>query len=197
MAFMLNSHSMTDNIEFLYTAFSTKLKSFILSKVKDQALADDLLQEVFIKVHTRIDTLNDSEKVQGWIFQIARNLILDHFKKTKKEIPFTDQVELTAEVVEDNEMAEALKDMVKMMDTMPAEYCEALCMADLGGMNLQAYADQAGISYTLAKTRVFRARKMLKDMLMKCCHYQFDIYGTVTAIHPTGCCSCNEHNSCN
>jgi RNA polymerase sigma-70 factor, ECF subfamily len=187
---------MSENIETLYTALSAKLRAFIKSKVKDDVLADDLLQEVFIKVHTRIDSLKEVEKVQGWIYRIAHNLILDHFKKGKKEVPLTDQSEPADEEASGEVMAEALQDMVKMMDNMPPEYCEALCLAELGNMSLQAYADQAGISYTLAKTRVFRARNMLKDMLMKCCHYQFDVYGTVTAIHPAECCCCCEEKDC-
>jgi RNA polymerase sigma-70 factor, ECF subfamily len=181
---------MNDNIESLWEAFSIKVRSFILSKVKDEAQADDLLQEVFIRVHTRIDTLNDTDKVQGWIYQIARNLVYDHFKKQKKEIPLHDNTEMVEEENMDEVMTEALQDMAKMMDSLPPEFCEALCLADLGGMSIQAYANQAGISYTLAKTRVFRARRMLKDMLMKCCHYQFDVYGTITDIHPANCCCC-------
>jgi RNA polymerase sigma-70 factor, ECF subfamily len=181
---------MNENIESLWRLFSAKIRTFILSKVKDEALADDLLQEVFIRVHTRIDTLKDADKVQGWIYQIARNLVYDYFKKQKKEIPLPDHTEMLVEETADEVMNEALQDMAKMMDNMPPEFCEALCLSDLGGMSLQAYADQAGISYTLAKTRVFRARRMLKDMLMKCCHYQFDVYGTVTDILPASCCCC-------
>jgi len=183
---------MNNNIELLWKTFSEKVRSFILSKVKDEALADDLLQEVFIRVHTRIDTLRQADKVQGWIYQIARNLVYDHFKKQKKETALPENAEFVEEETPDEVMTEALQDMAKMMDTMPPEYCDALCLSDLGGMSLQAYADRAGISYTLAKTRVFRARRMLKDMLMKCCHYQFDVYGTVTDIHPLDCCCCSE-----
>jgi len=187
---------MSENIETLYKTFSAGIKSFILAKVKDEAVADDLMQEVFIRVHTRIATLKDSEKVQGWIYQIARNLMLDHFKKPRKEVPLTEQMVVVNEEAPADEMAEALRDMVKMMDHMPPDYCEALCLSELGGLSLQAYADQVGISYTLAKTRVFRARKMLKDMLMQCCHYQFDVYGTVTAIHPPECCCCCKEIPC-
>jgi len=84
--------------------------------------------------------------------------------------------------------------VAKMMDNLPQKYCEALCLTELGAMSQKAYAENAGISYSGAKARVQRAKKMLKDMLMKCCHYQFDKYGTVIGIYPADCCCCtNEH----
>jgi RNA polymerase sigma-70 factor, ECF subfamily len=54
------------------------------------------------------------------------------------------------------------------------------------------YAKKTGISYSGAKSRVQRAKIKLKDLLMKCCHYQFDKYGTVIGIYPAGCCCCTE-----
>jgi RNA polymerase sigma-70 factor (ECF subfamily) len=63
-------------------------------------------------------------------------------------------------------------------------------MTELGGMSQKAYAEKIGISYSVAKARVQRAKIMLKDMLMKCCHYQFDKYGTVIGIYPVNCCCC-------
>ena len=54
------------------------------------------------------------------------------------------------------------------------------------------YAVKAGISYSGAKSRVQRARIMLKDMLMQCCHYQFDKYGTVFDIQQKCRCCCDK-----
>ena len=59
-------------------------------------------------------------------------------------------------------------------------------------MSQKAYAKKIGISYTAARARVQRARKALKDMLMNCCHYQFDKYGTVFDKYPTNCCCCQN-----
>jgi RNA polymerase sigma-70 factor (ECF subfamily) len=93
---------------------------------------------------------------------------------------------------DDQLMVEMLADMVQIMDEMPSEYCDVLCRTELEGMSHKDYAERVGISATAAKTRAFRARIMLKDMLMKCCHYQFDKYGTVIDIHPAECCCCGH-----
>ncbi|MRS02851.1 RNA polymerase sigma factor SigZ, partial [bacterium] len=169
-----------------------RLRAFTMSKVNDKAVTDDILQELFIKIHSNIDKVRDETKIQSWIFQICRNLITDHFRNNEREMKGAG--ELIREDAEESEemMTEALEDMVKMMGNLPPEYCEALCLTELGKMNQKEYAEKSGISYSGAKSRIQRARKMLKDMLMKCCHYEFDKYGTVINIYPAGCCCCHN-----
>lgn len=183
---------MKESIEELWLKLGNKLKAFILSKVHDETIADDILQEVFLKIHSKIDTLNDDTKIQSWIYQITRNLIVDYYRGIKKEgqkLPYLFENE---EDSSNNFMSEALQYMIKMMDDLPYEYCEALCLTELEGMSQKVYAEKIGISYSGAKSRVQRARKMLKDMLMNCCHYHFDKYGTIIDIYPANCCCCND-----
>ena len=183
---------MEANTEELWLQLGNRLKAFILSKIHDETIAEDILQEVFIKIHSKIDSLKDDTKIQPWIYQITRNLIVDYFrsvKKDKQKLPYL----LESEEDTPNEfMEETLRDMVKMMDELPPEYCEALCLTELGEMSQKEYAEKAGISYSGAKARVQRAKKKLKDNLMKCCHYQFDRYGTVIDILPVNCCCCHD-----
>jgi RNA polymerase sigma-70 factor (ECF subfamily) len=75
------------------------------------------------------------------------------------------------------------------MNGLPTEYCEALCLTEIDGVTQKEYAEKKGLSYSGAKSRVQRARMMLKDMLLECCHYHFDKYGTVFDIQPK-CCHC-------
>ncbi len=179
----------------IWEMLRVKLRAFIMSKVHNEAVADDLLQELFIKIHDNIDQLKDHTRIQPWIYQISRNLIIDHFRKIRKETNYSPAIDLLTEEVQheesENSMAEALRDMISMMDDLPPEFCEALCMTEIGGLSQKKYAAIKGISYSGAKSRIQRARKMLRDMLMKCCHYEFDKYGTILEIRPAGCCSCS------
>lgn len=68
----------------VWTSYSEELKKFIISKVKNTAFADDILQDTFIKVHTKLDTLKDITKLKSWCFRIAQNSILDHWKSNNK-----------------------------------------------------------------------------------------------------------------
>ena len=179
-------------MEEVWLKFENRLHAFTLSKVHDKSVADDILQELFIKIHANIDKVEDKTKLQSWIYQICRNLIVDYFRKENKnvqnEIPDFNIIE---EEHSEEVMSEALEDMVKMMKDLPPEYCEALCFTELGNLSQKEYAEKIGISYSGAKSRVQRARKMLKDTLMNCCHYKFDKYGTVIAINPANCCCCH------
>lgn len=178
-------------IEKIWNRFNGKLKAFIMGKVKDSVITDDLLQEVFIKIHRQIGQLKDENKIQAWVYQVARNTMYDYFRKPGQKNDLTiEEIDLAEEATDNDYMSETIEDMVHMMSNMPAEYCDVLCLTELGGMSHKEYAAKKGISLSAAKTRAFRARIMLKDMLMKCCHYQFDKYGTVFNIQPAGCCCC-------
>jgi len=178
----------------LWRRFSDSLRRFILNKVKNEALADDLLQETFIRIHSKIDSLRDETKVQSWVFQVARNIINDHFRKNNPisvdEVP--EMIEPEPE--SDEAMTETIRDMVLFMEDLPEQDCQALCQVEFAGISVKDYAEKTGISYTAAKSRVARARHKLSDLLMNCCHYEFDKYGTVIGYHPIHCCCCNQHS---
>jgi RNA polymerase sigma-70 factor (ECF subfamily) len=180
-----------DKIEYLWKDFESKLRSFIFSKVPDKAVTEDILQDVFIKIHSKIDTLKDESKLKPWIYQITRNMIMDYYRRNKS----LDHSQMTLAEQEEEEtdnkvMDEAVQDMIGMMNDLPREYCEALCLTELEGLKQRDYAERIGISYSSAKSRVQRSRKLLKDMLLRCCHYEFDKYGTVISISKN-CCCCN------
>lgn len=180
-----------ENTEAVWNDLSSALKSFIFSKVKNEADSDDILQDVYLKIHDNIDSLKDKTRIKPWIYQISRNLIIDYFRNIKKN-------QTEAEIINDlaspsgtgRYMDTAVGDMIRMMDDLPPEYCEALCMTEIDGLSQKEYAEKTGLSYSGAKSRIQRARVLLKDMLLKCCHYQFDRYGTVIDIQPLCCCCC-------
>ncbi|MGE5393574.1 MAG: RNA polymerase sigma factor SigZ [Candidatus Saccharibacteria bacterium] len=176
----------------LWNRFADNLRRFIVSRVKDDALADDLLQETFIRIHAKIDDLRDQARVQAWIYQVARNIISDHFRKASPEKVADVPDMLDEEKETDDAMAATMRDMVLFMEELPEQDCQALCQVEFEGVSIKEYAQHAGISYTAAKSRVTRARYKLSDLLMNCCHYEFDKYGTVISYHPIRCCCCSK-----
>jgi RNA polymerase sigma-70 factor, ECF subfamily len=180
------------NIEQAWESLHVQLKSFIMSKVRDNAMADDILQDVFIKAHAKIESLREGDKIVPWLYQVTRNQVLDYFRAQKKDLfpedPLPEADEDSARL--SATMQTAVRDMIGMMDDLPKEYCEALCAIELEGISQKAWSEKSGIPYSTVKSRVQRARQQLRDMMMKCCHYQFDRYGTVLAISPVQCCCC-------
>lgn len=177
-----------ENISQLWNEFSSGLRTFILSKVKNESDTDDILQDVYLKIHDNISSLNDHTRFKSWVYQITRNLIFDHFRAQRHNEDETSINNLITISTPGDFMDAAISDMIKMMEELSPEYCQALCMTEIEGMDQKEYAEKTGQSYSGARSRVQRARKMLKDMLLNCCHYQFDKYGTVIDIQPKCCC---------
>lgn len=177
----------------MWEIFREGLRAFIFSKIKNEDDTNDILQDVFVRMHDNIGKLNDKSKIKPWLYQITRNLVTDYFRKKRPGLrEYRDH--LPSRNNPEKFMDEAVSDMIRFMDNLPPGYCEALCMTEIEGISQKEYAEKAGLSYSGAKSRIQRARVMLKDMLLECCHYQFDKYGTVFNIEPA-CCRCCPSSS--
>jgi RNA polymerase sigma-70 factor (ECF subfamily) len=180
--------------ESLYRTFQERLRRFILKRVHDSAAADDILQDVFVKIHTRADTLQDETKLESWIFQITRNTIIDHYRSQGK----TDSLDSSIDPAQEDPLDEAHQRLAttvrSFIDQLPPLYRDALVLVEYEGMSQSAVAAKFGISLSGAKSRVQRARAMLRDLLMQCCHFEFDQYGTVMDYHSHSCTCCAQEN---
>ncbi len=175
--------------EAIWSRFNGQLKQFILRRVSDRSLADDILQDVFVKIHSRIDTLKDDARIHGWVYRIARNAIVDHYRKRKIEFTTPDDLPEPAESGENQargKLASGLRDMVA---ELPEPYREALTLTEFRGFTRKELAGRLGLSVPGAKARVRRGRRMLRDMLLDCCHFEFDRFHTVIDYYPR-CCPC-------
>ena len=94
------------SIDEIWNSFTAQLRRFIASRVHTEADVDDILQEVFIKIHRGIDKLEDPSKLHAWIFQITRNAIADHYRKTEHYVEASDELpEVLAEETASEEVA--------------------------------------------------------------------------------------------
>jgi len=82
-------------------------------------------------------------------------------------------------------MADGLREIIL---SLPEKYSQALILTELEGMSQIELAEKLSISVSGAKSRVQRAKHLLKENLMKCCHFEFDKHGTITDIYPACCC---------
>jgi RNA polymerase sigma-70 factor (ECF subfamily) len=75
--------------EEVWELLSTRLGRFIRARVEDDPTASDLLRETFLRIHKKLGTLEDEERLPAWVFQIARNVIADHYrsKKSPSSVP--------------------------------------------------------------------------------------------------------------
>lgn len=189
--------SQTNKTEKIWKEFSNQLKSFISRRVKDNSITEDILQDVFVKIHSNIDNLKDEQKIKGWLFRIAKNSIIDYYRKRiidSKELKGSYGYEMFEENDAEQEIASGLLDIIK---ELPPIYSEALLLTEFEGIKQTELAKKIGLSTSAAKNRVQRARQMIKDDLMKCCHFEFDRYGTIIDYHPITCCCCHQYHEDN
>ena len=195
----MESHrnSSNDKTEKIWIEFSKQLKIFITRKVTDASIADDILQDVFIKIHSNIDSLMDEQKVRAWIYRITRNSIIDYYRKKKNVNTALKDIHSYEMFAEDESEREIAAGLEAIVNRLPPKYSEAILLTEFEGLKQKELADKIGLSVSAAKNRVQRARQMIKDDLMRCCHFEFDSYGTIIDYHPITCCCCRQHHEKN
>ena len=182
---------MNATLEHIWHEFAEKLGQFIRSRVSDPATAEDIWQDVFVKIQKRLGQLQDPAKLEGWIYLIARNAIIDHYRTRKEtvEVPETPPVEPAAN---DGEIEELKASFRRMIYSLPDPYREAVVLTELEGLTQQELATRLRISLSGAKSRVQRGRAQLKQMLDECCTFEFDRRGKVIDCTPRAKAGCKE-----
>jgi RNA polymerase sigma-70 factor, ECF subfamily len=183
--------------ELAWYALHEPLQNFIRKRVSDESIVEDLLQDIFLKIHTHIDQLKEGEKLEGWVYQIARNRIIDYYRSRTTGISLEEAaLQLpTVELPEEDIHAQLVPAMMAMLLSLPAPYREALYLTDYKGLSQKELARRAGISLSGAKSRVQRAREKLKQLLLDCCHFEFDSFGHLINYQSRrGCCDSQTNN---
>ena len=166
-----------------------ELFSFVNLKIKDRSVTADIVQDVFIKVHTKSHQVKETEKITGWIYQITRNAVADHFRIRSRTIaPVNVQWES-----DNHEFNDCVAHCLKvLMATLPDKYRLPLELTEIENVSQYELADRLKISYSAARTRVQRARKMLKEKLDELYLIKTDSYGNVISCEDRGACCCRR-----
>lgn len=185
---------MEKKVEKIWQSLHFELRAFILNRVGDSGTADDIVQEVFLRYMASGSTLNDPSKTRSWLYQVTRNLITDHFRETMRKNQFSKiQNEPETETLQWNVNEGFIKKCVlPSLTELPEKYQAALDAVFLQDHHQIELAQQLGISYSGAKSRVQRGRTLLKTLVSQKCHPEIDCYGNIIEFIPCKTCSdCN------
>ncbi|MEX6627266.1 sigma-70 family RNA polymerase sigma factor [Tenacibaculum salmonis] len=152
----------------VWKKYADDVKYFILSKVKNTTATDDILQDTFIKIHTKLHTLKDITKLKSWIFTIARNAIIDYFKSTNKTFELANFETETIIKEEIHTEQDCLRGILK---NLPKIYRDPLFLSDIKGLKQQEVADTLKQSLSTTKSQIQRARKLIAKGFMDCCGF--------------------------
>lgn len=202
----MNAHWRPEHLdaEAVWRDLHGPLLGFIARRVPDRASAEDILQDVMLRIHRHAGELKSAPAVGGWIHEIARNAIIDHYRRAvvRRERPFGSEIDLDrpAPAVPEPGPAELRTELAACLDPLltqlPAIYRDALRLTDLDGLTQADAAARVGLSTSGMKTRVQRARTQLKALFVRCCEIELDRRGGIIAYQPNNdSCDCHPRTS--
>ena len=178
--------------------FHTSLLAFIARRVRDRDSAEDILQEIMLRIHRHARDGEHPHALGAWVHQIARNAIADHYRRAANRREQPTGIELddeppAPEPDDDAARSEIGRCLRPLLDELPPGHRDAVTLTELGGLSQVDAARQLGISTSGMKSRVQRGRAQLRELLVACCEINLDRRARVTSYEPRrGACKCQS-----
>lgn len=150
----------------LYDRYKAQLFIYCLRMVNDRDAAMDVLQDVFIRIHTRREKYEQGTNFAGWIHTIARNLCLNAKRGARDHTSFDETMPYAGSIASDGDVAlrQRLADEIARL---PDLYREALVLREYEDHSYQEIAEIIGVTIATVKFRIFKAREVLRERLAK------------------------------
>lgn len=159
--------------------------AFLQAKLGDRALAEDILNEAFVRGLEHGDAVPE-EAATRWFYRVLRNAVIDHARRraatSRKLAAFAEELEATS--AHEEVANQVCQCVTQLAETLKPEYAEAVKRIELEGVSVKDFAKEAGISASNAGVRIFRAREALRQQVLRAC-------GTC-AEHGCVDCSCSK-----
>jgi len=155
-----------------YVRLRLQLGSYLRRQVRDAAVAEDLLQQLFVKAQTALTGGHNIGNLVGWLYAAARTTVIDYRRANRVQT-----VELPEDLADaeadDSRLHQQLAACLRpLAEQLPAIYRDTLVATDFLGTSMRDVALQQNVSVSAIKSRAARARAMLKDRLSECCHVE-------------------------
>jgi RNA polymerase sigma-70 factor (ECF subfamily) len=176
----------------IWVELKSNLHRFIARRASNEADADDILQDVFVKIHANVGRVRDTTKLHSWVYQITRNAIIDYYRTRRTHLSLDDSPDAFDIPKEETPEADAGREEIMrclnpMVERLQSDYRKALLMADVQGVTQAEIAGDLNLSVSGAKSRVQRARGKMKAMLLDCCQFEFDRLGRAVTMDGKNC----------
>jgi len=160
----------------IWELYRKELKSYLNKIVADEEISNELTHEVLIKVYNSCCSDREINNVKSWLFQIAHNLAIDYLKESNKLTSTISDFESVREPQPWKELAEFVEPMI---NCLPENYGTPLRLWVVEGLNQHQIADKLGLSLSATKSRILRAKEMLKNKIISCFHIEKDNCGCI------------------
>lgn len=172
----------------VYLEYEAKLRGFVMKRVRDKDEANDILQQLYVKLYRHCEQLQDVRNMNAWLYQITRNAVYDYYREQGRSIPIEDESKLEEQFNQEVEPHATESLVLPLINMLPPEYAEPLRLSEIEGISQKEIAERLGMSYSGAKSRVQRGREKLKELFVECCHLELNRKGAlVSAIAKENC----------
>ena len=190
--------------EQLWGQMHERLLSYIRRRVATPEDAEDILQDVFVRIHASLPSLRDSESVLAWTYQIARNAITDYYRKRAADsralAELAEEARQADRVAENGIKPDVTRQAAEefagclepLLGEVPEPYRQAIRLTELEGLRQKDAAGQLGLSVPGMKARVQRGRSKFKDVILDCCSVEFDRRGGLVDYERRRSAPCND-----
>ncbi len=150
-----------------WTAHAAELRGWLRHRTSNTALADDLLQDLFLKALRQGERFCELHNPRAWLFEVARNLLADHLRVAHHMVELPEDLVAQAE---DVDTVDALTGCLpRVLSELSADDREAITLCDLQGLPQAEFAQRKGLTLSAAKSRVQRARVRLHAQMSQAC----------------------------
>jgi RNA polymerase sigma-70 factor (ECF subfamily) len=167
-------------------AHEAELRGYLRHRMSDSDTADDLLQDVFVKAMRQGRGFCALDNPRAWLFQVARNALVDRLRVTHPHEPLTDELADTIALdAQPPDPVDALADcLTRTLGELSADDAAILRACDLEGRTQRAFAQANGLSLPAVKSRLQRARQRLRERMSQACQLRFEADGSVASHVP-------------
>lgn len=178
--------------EEVWHSLGDALHAFIRARVPSDADADDILQDVFIRVIEKSASIRQADRLESWVYQTTRNAIADFYRRRapRPDSPVEAADVSLREKIEVNDNHAVAACLKRMAAQLPHRLREAVLMYETEDLSQAEIAEKLQISLSGAKSRIQRGRRQLEELFRSCCKLELDRRGNVIESQCTtpGCC---------
>src|SRR5699024_223638 len=154
-------------LDELYNLYFQDIYRFLVSLTRDPYTAEDLLQETFYKAHLHLESYHEGS-VKSWLFTVARNVFIDHYREQKREIvkerSFFARIFDRKIAVEDHVVvSEELGDLLKILEELPTKQRIAVVLRDFHEFTYEEGASIMEVSLANFKVLLHRGRQEIRQ----------------------------------
>jgi RNA polymerase sigma-70 factor, ECF subfamily len=171
-----------------WQSLRAELVRFVRRRVGDEAAADDIVHDVLLRALRELAGPEPPVHLRGWLYRVTRNAIVDAHRARRPSEELPEEIASPPAASEATAERELARCLTPLLATLPPAYREALTLADVEGMAQREIAVRSRLSLSGAKSRVQRARKLLREALLGCCRVEVDRRGGVVDYARQGGC---------